>query len=134
MNEPVHGEPAHGGTSPSNPVLLTLPTSCCAWLGFPKKLRVMSKVGSWMTQFAEEWHSQVVPLLFSSPALPLWASQAPCTSGCQRRKSWRRESGEEPEEDWELPSWKLGSLKLVLSSLIFKRISFLCSFFPSSPL
>lgn len=132
---PFMVEPAHGGTSPSNPVLLTLPTSCCAWLSFPKKMSVMPKVGTWITQFAEEWHSQIVLPLFSSPAFPLlwWGFQALCTSGSQRRRRWRREAGKESGEGWELPSWKLGSWKLVWSSLVFKRIQFLCPFSTLSP-
>lgn len=71
---------------PADPSHLRL---CLTW--FSQRTEDDVQGASWFTQFAEEWHSQIVPPLFSSPALPLllWSFQAPWTFWSQNRRSWR---------------------------------------------
>lgn len=99
-----------------------LPLACFSW----ETPRVMPRVASWITQLKEEQQSQIVPPLSSIPALLLLLliSQTRCTSGPQRRRSWEKEAGKESREGRALPSGNCWS------TLIFKRIHFLCPFPP----
>lgn len=112
VNEPIHGEPADGGTSPS--------TSGCAWWVFPKNwgwcprwimndsvCRGMALTDCSSTLF----QPSLAPAAVEFPSsLHFWISKEEKLD----KRSWRGA--------WELPSWKLGSWKLVWSSLVFKKI------------
>lgn len=89
--------------SPADPSHLML---CLTWSSQKTENNVQG--GSWMTQFAEEWHSQIVSPLFSSPApatvelpssLHLWISKE------EKLERSLKRAGNCPVGSWEVGSW-----------------------------